>query len=235
MATYTRKTVAIVAVAAVGFAGCGVGESDPEPITRPADSEASLTATDSVGPAIVRLGVPQGWAHSTGGARAAAVSAVSLTGEIARAGFITRGDMIDLLATRRFAPDLGVTTERQLGDLAEALGAAEFVPPEVAWAEVPLTARVVRSSEQVARVEVWSVLVVASPDAGVPRQAWRTVVVDLAWEQDDWKVDGWSAAPGPTPALAAATAISTGGEVADVADWPPADGTDSPADGGGGG
>jgi hypothetical protein len=79
------------------------------------------------------------------------------------------------------------------------------------------------------------VLVVASPDAGVPRQAWRTVVVDLAWEQDDWKVDGWSAAPGPTPALAAATAISTGGEVADVADWPPADGTDSPADGGGGG
>jgi hypothetical protein len=236
MARHTRTTVALVAVAAVGFPGCGVGETDPEPVTRPPERGASVILTETGGPTDVRQGVPVGWAHDADGARAAAVSAVSLTGEIAHAGFITRGDMIDVLATNRFAPDLAVTTERQLGDLAEALGAVELLPPEVTWTEVPLTARVGRVNETAARVQVWSVVVVARPDAGVPRQAWRTVSIDLAWESADWKVDGWSATPGPTPALAAAAAISTADEVNDVAQWPPAAGTESPpGDGGDGG
>jgi hypothetical protein len=163
------------------------------------------------------------------------VSTVALTGEIARAGFITRGDMIDALASRRFAGDLGVTTERQLADLAEALGEAEFLPPDISWTEVPLTARILEAGDRVARVEVWSVLVVASPDVGVPRQAWRTVTLDMAWEDGDWKVDGWVTTPGPTPALAAAVAVSTGDEVADVAGWPPAAGPEADASEGGGG
>ena len=37
-------------------------------------------------------------------------------------------------------PDLAVTTERQLNDLAGALDTVEVLPPEVSWAEVPLTA-----------------------------------------------------------------------------------------------
>jgi hypothetical protein len=174
------------------------------------------------GPTHTLHGVPQGWSHSPEGARAAAVSAVSLTGQVARAGFITRGDMIDALATRRFAPDLGVTTEQQLADLADALGAVELLPPEITWTEVPLTARVVEATDEEARVEIWSVLVIASPEVAVPRQAWRTVTIDLAWEGGDWKVDGWSNAPGPTPALAAAAAVSSAEDVVDVAGWPSA-------------
>lgn len=232
MTRYTRTTVALVAVAAVGFAGCSVG-TDDEP--RPIGPSAARDATSEgagVGPTQVRRGVPQGWARGSDGARAAAVSAVALTGEIARAGFITRGDMIDALATRRFAGDLGVTTERQLAELAEALGEAELLPPNISWTEVPLTARLIDADDQAATVEVWSVLVIASPDVGVPRQAWRTVTLDLAWEDGDWKVDGWATTPGPTPALAAATAVSTGDEVAEVADWPPAVGpTDSGGEG----
>jgi hypothetical protein len=235
MARHTRTTVAIVAVAAVGFAGCGIGESDPEPVTPLSDVDATITVTEALGPTYTRYGVPQGWGHSAPGARAAGVSAVGLTGEIARAGFITRGDMIDALATRRFAPELAITTERQLAELAEALGAAELLPPEITWTEVPLTARVIQATESRSRIEVWSVVVIARPDVGIPRQAWRTVAIDLAWEARDWKVDGWSATPGPTPALAAAAAVSTGNEVVEVAHWPSVGGHTSSAEHGAGG
>ena len=222
MATHTRRTVAVIAAAALGFAGCSGGDDragTPTP-PRTLDDGVALSAPTPPGPASSRHGVPQGWSHDAAGARAAAISAVALTGDIARAGFITRGDMVDALATRRFAPDLAVATERQLAELAEALGAVEFVPPQVAWAEVPLTARLVDATDDAARVEVWSVVVVASADVGVPRQAWRTVTIELAWESGDWKVDGWSNTAGPTPALAAAAAVSSGGDVADVAEWP---------------
>jgi hypothetical protein len=140
MTRYTRTTAALVAVAAIGFGGCGVSTDDePQPITPPS-AQPGAPGTGA-GPTHTRSGVPQGWAPGPVGARAAAVSAVALTGEIARAGFITRGDMIDVLATRRFAGDLAVTTERQLAQLAEALGEAEFLPPTISWTEVPLTAR----------------------------------------------------------------------------------------------
>jgi hypothetical protein len=133
--------------------------------------------------------------------------------------------LIDQLASREFAPDLAVTTERQLAELTEALGEVELLPPQLTWSEVPLTARLVAARRESARVDVWSVLVVASPDADVPRQAWRTVSVDLVWEADDWKVDGWGVHGGPTPALAAATEVATGDEVAETAAWPAADGS----------
>jgi hypothetical protein len=132
--------------------------------------------------------------------------------------------MIDTLASRGFASELAITTEHQLAELAEALGEVEVLPPAITWAEIPLTARVVEDLGTTVRVEVWSVLVVAHPEVGVPRQAWRTVALDMTWEAGDWKVDGWEATPGPTPALAAAAAVSTGSEVVDVAEWPAAAG-----------
>jgi hypothetical protein len=68
-----------VAVAAVGFAGCGLGESDPEPIdTQPrGGDQLVLTGGVDAGPTRTRHGVPQGWARDRDGALAAAVSAVA--------------------------------------------------------------------------------------------------------------------------------------------------------------
>src|SRR6266508_1847055 len=124
MTRYTRRTVAIAAVAAVGFAACSTAtDDDPRPIERP--SVPGAAGSDRLDPTGTRHGVPVGWSPGTDGARAAAVSAVGLTGEIAKAGFITRGDMIDTLATRGFSSDLAIATERQLADLAEALGEIE--------------------------------------------------------------------------------------------------------------
>jgi hypothetical protein len=233
MTRYTRRTVAIAAVAAVGFAACSNGTDDtPRPIDAPGVAGAAA-GSDQLGPTGTRHGVPVGWPPGPDGALAAAVSAVGLTGEIAKAGFITRGDMIDTLATRGFSSELAIATERQLADLAEALGEIEVLPPAIAWTEVPLTAQLIDGGHDTARVEVWSVVVVASPDVGVPRQAWRTVTLDMVWEDDDWKVDAWTSTPGPTPALAAAAAVSSGREVADVADWPAAAGPAVTVGGGG--
>jgi hypothetical protein len=69
-------------------------------------------------------------------------------------------------------------------------------------------------------VEVWSVLVVAVLERGAPRQVWRTVTVDLAWERGDWRVDGWTARAGPTPALATEAPIGAVDELVEVAGWP---------------
>lgn len=219
----TRTAVALVAIAAVGFGGCSSpGSDDPEPVDTGQVPAGPNGDARPLGPTYVTHGVPQGWRHDRDGAQAAAVSAVSLTGEIARSGFIVRGDMIERLATQAFAPDLTETTDGQLADLAEVLGEESVLPPQFTWAEVPLTAHVVSSTPERARLEVWSVVVVATPTVGVPRQAWRTVTIDLAWEDEDWKVDGWSATPGPTPALAPAAAVSTAEEVVDVVDWPAA-------------
>jgi hypothetical protein len=232
----TRTAVSLVAVAAVGFGACSTGD-DPQPETldvnqcSPDDDGGN---TRPVGPTFSARGVPQGWRHDPEGARAAAVSAVGLTGEIARAGFITRGDMIEQFASRRFAYELTETTDQQLGELSEALGEDSIVPPQITWTEVPLSAQVDDADDHRARVAVWSVVVVATPDVGVPRQAWRTVTVDLVWETDDWKVDGWSVAPGPTPALAPAAAISSAGEVITAVEWPAANSDTAEATEGGG-
>lgn len=225
MLSSTRTAVSLVAIAAVGFGGCSVGRDDqPRQIDDPqvSSDRGGETSTRPLGPTFVVRGVPQGWRHDSHGARTAAVSAVSLTGQIARSGFIVRGDMIEQLATQGFASDLTETTDRQLADLAEVLGEESILPPQLTWAEIPLTARVVSQTTNRVVVEVWSVVVVATPDVGVPRQAWRTVTVELAWESDDWKVGGWAVEPGPTPALAPAAAISSTDELTSVADWPPA-------------
>lgn len=239
VAGYTQMTAAMVAVAAIGFAGCNNGSGDKDTGTFDLPSaQVESGGAYRPGPSGVRFGVPVGWPAGPDGARAAAVSAVGLTGEIVRAGFISRGDMIDVLASAGFASDLAIATERQLADLTEALGEAEVLPPLISWTEVPLTARVVDDSDGAVTVELWSVVVVASPEVGVPRQAWRTVTLEMVWEDRDWKVDAWDVEPGPTPALAAAAAVSSGRDVVAVADWPdatgPGAGAGSAVDGGGG-
>ena len=168
-------------------------------------------------------GVPGGWSHDAEGAVRAAVSAVRITGPIARAGFITRSDMIATIASERYGPTLARESASQLSEMSMILGTASIPAGDLVWSELPLTATVVLAGDA-ARVEVWSVLVIGVLDVGAPRQAWRTVTVDLIWEDSDWKIDGWSALPGPTPLLDATTAIATTQEINEVAAWPPAGG-----------
>ena len=165
-------------------------------------------------------GADQGWRRDGDGALAAAVAAVRLTGRIATAGFITRSDLITSLATEDYGPTLVSASSGQLAEMTAELGSVGVPPGALLWEEFPLTARVVTVDNELAEVEVWAVLVVGVPNVGAPRQVWRTVTVTLAWERGGWRIDGWATRPGPTPALAAASAVSDVAAVAEVSAWP---------------
>jgi hypothetical protein len=215
----------IAALVAIGFRAC----STPSNGTDTATGTGSVTsaATGEVagrGPASTRHGVPVGWSHDESGALAAAVSAVRLTGEIARAGFITRTDMIETLASARYGPTLAADSAAQLGEISGELGAAGVTVQSVTFTELPLTARVVHADRASAAVEVWTVSVITVPGVAAPRQVWRTVTVELVWEAADWRVDGWKTVSGPTPALAVSAPVASAADVLDVLSWPRAGG-----------
>ena len=219
---YTFAAVAVVAAGSIGLRACNSSATGRD-VGSPAVVEAPPVVLP-VGPAAVIDGVPHGWSHDAEGARAAAMAAVSLTGEIATAGFITRSDIIDSIATAEYGPALASLSSSQLVDLSVELGDVGVSPSELVWSEIPLTARIVSADDHRAVVEVWAVLVVGVPGVGAPRQAWRTVTVEVAWERDDWRIDGWDTQPGPTPALAANSVVSSVEEIAEVISWPTAGG-----------
>lgn len=208
---------AIVAVA-LALAGCTPPSGSPSPTTT-----APLVGQERptpLGPAEVVDGIPHGWRRDRDGARAAAVAAVSVTGDIATAGFITRDDLIESIASSGYASELAALSSRQLDELSIELGEAGVAPSQLVWSEIPLRARTVSATAQSAVVEVWSVLLVGVPGAGAPRQVWRTVTVRLVWEREDWRIDGWDASAGPTPALASVAEVSSVEELAPVVAWP---------------
>lgn len=217
--THSRlAAVVVIAVAAVVVAGCS---SSPLP-PAPAPTAPPLRGEVASGPRSVEHRVPVGWSRDAEGARAAAVSAVGLTGELVGAGFITRGDMIGVLASQRYAPTLTADSAGQLREMLGELADDGVTAAAVLWRELPLTAEIVRIDDAAAVVRVWAVLVVGAPGRGTPRQVWRTVTVSLVWERGDWRVDGWDAAAGPTPALANNAPIATLDELAAVTAWPTA-------------
>jgi len=218
----TVAAIALVAAGSIGLRACNSSASGPAAEV-PVAADAPPVVSP-VGPAEVVDGVPHGWRHDAEGARAAALAAVSLTGEIATAGFITRSDIIGSIATSGYGPALASLSSGQLVELSVELGGVGVSPAELVWSEIPLTARIVSVDDHRAVVEVWTVLVVGVPHVGSPRQAWRTVTEHLAWERGDWRIDGWDTRPGPTPALAADSVVSTVEDIAEVVSWPTASG-----------
>jgi hypothetical protein len=149
-----------------------------------------------------------------------ALRAVRLTGDIATAGFISRDDLIDSVASTRFASTLRSTAAAQLTEFTTAVGASGVSAADVVWEELPLTARIVESSNTDARIIVWSVLIVGVPGHGSARQVWRTSTVGLVHEARGWRVDSWTATPGPTPSPATNGAVSDLPSVVEVLNWP---------------
>lgn len=218
-ASVAAAAVLVIAVVVLRIATASDNADEvPQPVATAATARTEVSAP--IGPLRVDdVGVPHGWRHDREGALAAALTAVRLTGPIARAGFITRADMIASITTEHFGPQLAAASAGQLDDMTIELGAASVAPGDVLWSEIPLTATVTATNDEVARVSVWAVLVVAVPEIGAPRQMWRTVTIDLAWEAGDWKIDGWTAVPGPTPLLDANVAVATTAELAKVVAW----------------
>jgi hypothetical protein len=149
-----------------------------------------------------------------------ALRAVRLTGDVATAGFISRDDLIDSVASAQFARTMRSTSAIQLTEFTTAVGAAGVPPADVVWEELPLTAQVVAQSDTITRIAVWSVLIVGVPGHGSARQMWRTSTIGLVHEARGWRVDSWTATPGPTPSPAANGAVSDFPAVVEVLNWP---------------
>jgi hypothetical protein len=154
-------------------------------------------------------------------ARQAAVNAVALTDEVVEAGFISRRELVKSFATSNFAPVLADETSAQVTAMLVELGERDADPQKLRLVEQPLSARAT-AVDDVVRVDVWSVLVIAVPGAGPARQAWRTVTVDMVLVNGRWLVADWQSRPGPTPAPAAEAAFDDASVVVDQLAWEPA-------------
>jgi hypothetical protein len=182
-----------------------------------------------VGPSGRREGVPVGWRHDVAGAEASAAGYVSVTGAVARSGPLARRDMLQTLASRRFAPVLVEQVNGDLNKLLFALGERGANTAGMVWVEYPLAVRSEAAGPDTVRVSVWSVSVFGVRSGSVARQSWRTSELSLVWEDGDWKVDRWTASEGPAPAPPPETPPSTVAAIAETAGWLPVTG-----EGGGG-
>lgn len=90
-----------------------------------------------------------------------------------------------------------VSFEAAAAQLATTLG----VPVErLVWVEAPITATIFAATAASASIDVWTVSILGSPDAGSPQQVWRTVHIDLQLVSGCWLVASATADAGPTPA-----------------------------------
>lgn len=155
------------------------------------------------------------------GARQAAINAVALTDEVVEAGFISRRDLINGFATSALAPRLADETGAEVNALLVELGDRDADVTALRLIEQPLTARTTEV-EDVVRVEVWSLLVIAAPGTGPARQAWRTVTLDMVLVDGRWLVSEWQSQPGPTPAPAVEASFDDASTVVNMLGWEPA-------------
>lgn len=156
---------------------------------------------------------------TTATAQQAAVAAVGLTDEVARAGFISRRELIESFTTSSFGPALADSTSEQLNALLLEFSERDADASQLQVTEQPLRVRTIVATTKTATVEVWSVLVIAPPTATTARALWRTVTLDMKLVDERWLVDGWKSVAGPTPLVGAESPISSATEVAAVLSW----------------
>ena len=211
------RRVAVLAVALVLVATVGVllargrsdGASSQEPTAPPSAHDGSEPANAVAGRPDVEP------------ARMAAVRAVAMTGEVVRAGFISRRELIESVTTPTFGPTLAGATSESVNALLLELGERDVDVSTLAVLEQPITATTEPTPTGV-RVRVWSVLVIAAPGIGPGRQVWRTVTLDMVSVGDRWLVDGWTSTPGPSPAPPAEGAFDDATAFVEPLGWPPA-------------
>jgi len=150
-----------------------------------------------------------------------AAGVVAMTGEVARAGFISRRDLIQSFCTPAFGPRLADDTSDQLDDLLLEFAERGADAAGLSVLEQPVRVRTISATPTRARVAVWSVLVVAAPGAATARMIWRTVTLDLELIEGEWLVDGWESKSGPTPMASPDVAITPADDVSEQIDWSP--------------
>lgn len=178
-------------------AGPGGTSSAPTATTTTAATPGGLERTDP-GPSTERAGIPVGFARNEAGARAAALTYATASqrwmyfddGGVERA---VRA-IASSASTARLAAEVGDEVRAAREGLTGAAG-------RVWWIVRPLATRVESHGRDAARVSVWVVSLLSAADVAMPQSDWRTVTIELVWENGDWRVDGIRDSAGPTPML----------------------------------
>jgi|APTNR8051073442_1049403.scaffolds.fasta_scaffold10611_3 hypothetical protein len=148
------------------------------------------------GPSLERAGLDVGFAADQDGAVAAAVSYATAS---QRWLYFTDDEIRDAIAeiaTPVAAPRMADEIVLEVSTAREQLGAS---PGRIWWLVRPLAWRVEHHDADDARVSVWVVTILSAAEVAAPQSEFRTVTLDLAWVDGDWRVDGVRDAPGPTP------------------------------------
>jgi hypothetical protein len=212
------RRVYVVAALLLGVVLVGVALTR---VTRGDHSDAIPAATQPQ-PTVDPSGVDEG-SGSAGieAARLTAVRAVALTGDVVRAGPISRRELIASFTTARYGSTLARLTSDAVNAMLLELGNRDADPASLAVVEQPITASAAATASGI-RVRVWSVLVVAVQGAGPGRQVWRTTSLDMVDAGDRWLVDGWSSTIGPSPAPPPEGVFDDADAFVEPLGWPPA-------------
>jgi hypothetical protein len=164
-------------------------------------------------------GIPVGYPRTDQGATTAAVNWVASFPRLMRMGPLRLSNTLGELMTESAGPAGVAEAVADYWVLFDELG-PEF--RERVWIESPLQTNATSSSESVAEVRVWSVVTTGDPESGPIESIWRTHLITLMWERDDWRVDNVTVVEGPTPVPAEALLPSPPSDFDDVDSWTPA-------------
>jgi hypothetical protein len=199
-----RRRLVIVAsagavVLAVGALLAVVGRGAPSLDPVPADDHPEPLPAGpppSAGMADERAAAPGGFARGEDGAVAAVIAYATAS---QRWLYFTDDEItaaVTEIATPLAALRLAADAVSEIRTARDQLGAS---PGRVWWLVRPLAWRLDHHTPDEARVSVWVVTVLSAAEVAAPQTEWMTVTIDLAWLEDDWRVDAVHDAPGPTP------------------------------------
>lgn len=194
--------VAVLALVTGVVAGhlLGGSASDVSPaVASPTTTSPSRTVSaHGPGPSGERGGMPAGFSHDEAGARAAAMTYASASQRWLYLDDAGVEAAVAAISTPVAAPRL---TREVVDEVRAARESLSQTPGRVWWIVRPLAVDVEAFAPDRARVAVWTVTVLSASDVALPQSDWTTVTLELAWHDDDWRVDEIADAPGPTPML----------------------------------
>ena len=197
---YMLFALAAVVLLLVGFT---VGKTFSSSKTR---IKIETANKESIGQAVSKYGptkksgiVPVGFQHSTKGAITAATAYVGLVPRL----YVLNDGPYQVSVTQIAMPDFA-------SDLASAINVnrvqAQEVftqDPDALFREYPLGNTVTDETKDSVTVQIWSlVLLAAKPNYNGNAQA-KIHTIELAWSDNDWKIQSWTTADGPMPKLEA--------------------------------
>lgn len=207
-----RSMPAVLGVIAPLLLGVLIGrltapdQNDARPAPRTGDQAG-------IGPSRSVDGVPVGYARTRAGAVAAATNFVAVLSSPAMLNDAQRAMAVRRMATEQFAPRLLEQTEAANRQLAAGpLGTGLRQGDATVFQGAQLGYQLVGFSHDRATVSVWSVAIIANTGAVTPQVGWQTNTFELAWQDADWRLDGYRGRPGPTPALPQGTELTEGPE-----------------------